>query len=479
MDNNMLYGNENERQVKLSDLLWEIVYGWRLLIVGAVILAVALGGLKFVKEWRGTRTEEPEEVSEEDLMLVEEELTEDELLQLEDARDLWDQIEIQEKYAEESPRMHIDPYEHDIVVLQYYVDTNYTYNLMENYVPDYVSNIMGAYVYYVNNYGIRAELSKRMDMTEYYAGELISAGTGMGSMFTVTAMGVDADAANSMADALDDLITKYKPTLSAKIGEHDLILVDRYNSVLRNTSLATEQANVIAAIKSSKANLDAMVEAFTPNQQLVWKNEKNIMEEEKPLDKEPAGISIVSVLKYIILGGVAGVFLGCVWIAMRSLLTTRLRNSDDIQQMYGLRVFGSITETEKKKRFLSGIDKWLDSLRSKEKWTKEEQLDLILTNIKVTCRKEQIGKVFLTSSVHLQEADKAQITELMGELQKMGIQAQYGERITSNAASFERMTDIGQAVMVEKLGVSAYEAIGKEIGMCREQSVKTLGVVVI
>lgn len=492
MDNNAIYKNTNDRKIKLSDLMWEILLGWRLLLIFAVAFAVALGGLKYVRDMRASGQSDNTTV---DIKEMEVQLTEEERAQIIAAKSLRMQISDQERYQSESIRINLNAYAKNTVVLQYYVDTDYSFNLNEDISPDYVNDIIAAYVSYIENNGINQELGKQLewDIDERYIGELVSAeadainvednkaDAGI-KMFQVWITGESADEAEELADVISELLAQYQMILNEKIGQHELTMIDRYSSVSVDRELSTEQKEFAASMKTLRTNLDSIVAEFSANQLSVWNLEWDAVEEAEEADGSAAlneeTVPALSI-KYFLVGAFGGVFLGCIWIVIYCLWSSRIRNMEELQQMYGVRGLGSLPETVKRKHVLEGVDRWLLSLKDKEQWTADERKNLILTNIRVICKKEGVERIFLTSSVHMAEESKRTIDQLIDELQKFGIKAEYGDCITSNAASVERMAEIGQIIFIEKAGVSRYDSIEKEIAVCCEQNINILGAVVM
>lgn len=482
MGNDTVHKQPNERMIKLSDLFWSIIFGWRYVLVSVIVFTIGIAGGKYLKDYKQNSVIK-EENNESNIVDIEKQLTLDEQKMLLMATDLQKQMDTQEKYRRESVWINIDAYAENTVTMQYYVDTNYSYNLNETIVQDNVNDVVAAYISYINDDGIYGELEKQLqwDVETCYITELVHAGNSTSDrIFTIYVLGENAEKARELATVVDNLIMQYHKNLVEKIGEHDLTMIDTCSGVTIDTDLAETQAKIDASLKKQKQELDAMIDAFSPNQLVVW-NEENGLEEEKTnlVEIEPEIETVTFSIKYAVLGVFVGIFLGCVWIVCRYLLGNRVRSVEELQQMYGLRGFGNLSEGKSGKGVLGNIDKWLRTLRDKEQWTDEERRGLVVTNMKVICKKERVQKVFLTSSVHMPEADRNQINQIIEELKKYNIEAKYGECIMTNASSIERVAEIGQVVFVEKAGVSKYESIGNEIGICVDSGVNVLGVIVL
>lgn len=502
MNSNAVHKQPKERIIKLSDLFWRIIFGWRCLFVSAVVFAIGVSGIKYVNDCR--QNEAAKQVnSEVGIEHIEKQLTEEEADVLQDANELRTHISGLEEYREKSILMNLEGYAENVVAMQYYVDTNYSFHINETITSNNTENIVAAYVSYIENNGIYNELEKQLqwDTETCYISELISTdknenvfGTGRNvntsnidestnfssgkGTFTICIKGETPEKADELATVVNNLVMQYQENLVEKIGEHKLVMIDRSSSVTVDTKLAEEQAKLRDSIKKQKQELKLLVEDFSANQLAVW-NGTDEMEGEaaapETVETKKPAISV----KYLVLGAFAGLLLSCMWIVCRFIWNNQLQSVEELQQMYGLRGFGNLPEMKKRKNIFSAVDEWLQRLRDKEQWTEDERKELVATNIKVICRKEQVQKIFLTSSVHMTEADKTEILQLMEELKKHQIEAEYGECIMSNAASMERMSEIGQVVFVEKSRVSRYQTIENQIGLCCDSGINILGAFVL
>ena len=172
-----------------------------------------------------------------------------------------------------------------------------------------------------------------------------------------------------------------------------------------------------------------------------------------------------------------GIVLACCWISLCYILGTKVNSVAEIQDYYGLRVWGRITATPEKKSFFSAVDQWIDSIWRKEKWTVEEQKKYILMNIKMICEKEDIKHIFVTSSIHMSETEQLILNSLADELTQVGIEVTMGEQITCNAQALEQMSKIAKVILVECTDKTKYTALEKELNLCAEQKADVLGVI--
>lgn len=506
MDNNRnIYKTSETREIRLMDLFWNIAYNWRFLLGCAVIIAVLMGGVCYSNNLRSIRNiktvqndTQQQEMSIEELK---EGLTEAEQRAVSDAEFVYTKMKKKQSYRDSSVRMNLDPYAKDVVTLQYYVDTDYVVNYTEDIRPDYSNELIEGYVSYIENQGIQRELTDYLDwdVDMEYIGELFSVGgrlasdgtaTGTvnaaGNTFVIFVSGESRERAEELAECIEKLLDEYREILTEKIGSHRLILIDKYGSVVTDAGLAQEQEVLDNSIAAYQTKLDTLTAAFSDTQLLIYEGEIEGEVKQSPEDGEEAttenSVSVPekptsNVVKYIVLGAICGIFLACICITLVYILNNKIKSSEELAELYGLRVFGKITVPDGKRRIFAGVDRWIDQLRYKEKWTLEEQLDLVLTNLKVTCRKENIEKLFFTSAIHLTAEEKTRIEEVMANLKENGVEVLFGENIIRNAKSFEQMAEIGQVVLIERERASEYSAIEKEIVLCMEQKASLIGVI--
>ena len=475
------------REMNLSELMWKIIRGWRVLLVFMVVFAVLLSGYKYSKDCKTDSSATEVKVSVDDLM---EQLTEKDKRNLDLVSELEKMRDMQKKYRDESILMNLDAYQKNVVTIEFYVDTHYIYNYTKDVTPDYSSALVNGYISYIENKGILSAVCKKIGNTnnEQYIGELNSAGSRVAidgnqidaadtstKVFAVYITGTDMDAANELADAVTDVIKNYKSVLEQQVGSHDLVQVDRYESVVADGNLATKQSDLNEQITTLQNRIDAIVATFTSEQNQIYEyNEDNA-----DGDSSGEAVSVSISKKFIFLGAFVGLFLGCCWIAAVYIFDRKVKSSEELQDVYGMRIFGDMTIDTQKKRLFSAADHWIDKLQHKEQWTAEEQKDLILANITATCKKEAINQVFLTTSLHLNEQEKMLTEELMEAIRNEGITVTFGENVARNAKSLEQMSEIAEVILIERTGITEYTSLEKELNLCVQQKADVLGAITL
>lgn len=490
MEPNHYMDASQEKEISLSELLWKVVKSWRFIICLAAVFCVLMTGYKYISDKRNianVNKEKSQSVKE-----LQKDLTGEEKKALDQAVRVSQQLEQQRNYLEKSLLMQINPYQKNVATLQFYVDTDYKIDLSSIIESDYATELVRSYVAYIENGGLGKAVQEVMkwNIESAYFNELITLGgrisnsndatnatNGVGATFTIYVTAEDAEKCSQLAEAVKSEIEDYKNTLAGKIGKHDLILVDSYMSVVKDSSLVSQQDNLKNSINSLQSQLTDLQTNMTEIQIEILDKKENIQFEKDDEEKDiSAGIS----KKYLLLGFLLGGFLGCAWVAMRYIFDKYIKSSEELQNLYGMRIFGEVSQkTGEEKRAFGFVDKWIDSLQRKEIWSKEEQLELICTNLKVTCEKNAAKKILLTSSFHQDEKDKSLISEIGDFLRKSDVEVVYAENMIRNAKTFEIMAEIGRVVLIEKVGTTEYAALEKELQLCKEQKAEILGSIIM
>lgn len=480
---NLLYAAQG-KEISLADLIWKMVYSWRAVFLWGIIFACLLSGVKYAKDSKNRAVNN--ETAIEGLRMG---LSDDEVLALEKAvvenESIERQLKFNTDYQKYSVLMNIDPYNENQVVLQYYIDTHYMVNLNESVPQDYASSLLESYLLYVKNDQIVKGYSHGMNgESSRYLSELIRTDTDFDELqsntFCITVTGEDMKQANSLADAVRQDLEAYQKELAAKIGTHDLILVSEYEQVIQDNALAEKQAKVETAnynLRLQQDNLKGKL-SLQQLQILEFEEDENAVGVTDNLGEDlptKTGIS----KKYAVLGFLIGAFFVCVAVALRYVFHACLKNEKELQEFYGLRIFGSLHSSDAPKRLFSFVDRGLDRIRGKQKRDLQQQMDLTVANLLVTCKRAKLEKVFLTASVHLNEEEAKLLDRVMKQMKKESIEVVFGENMIRNKESFMQMSEIGQVVLVEKVEWTPYQDLEKELILCHEQEANVLGVIAI
>ena len=166
---------EFEKEISLRELFWQIVMAWRFWIISGIIFAVLISGMHYVKGMKTYHAEvaqqkAAEELTEEVEASSSTDFTKDELQQIQDAKSIKKAMEKSRKYLKNSVLMNIDPYQEKALVMQYYIDSDYSWNINENIESDYTTAVTAAYAEYIKSGAITSEIKNELglDLDEKY-----------------------------------------------------------------------------------------------------------------------------------------------------------------------------------------------------------------------------------------------------------------------------------------------------------------------
>lgn len=460
-----------EQEINLMDLFWNILLAWRQIICFGIIAAILVSGLKYVLDYRAYRIAQNIEKEREEINLTEEE-EED----LETARVMVKRIKNYEKYLNESVLMQIDPYEKPVAELQYYVESDYTYNYTQDNPYDYTGNLMALYCNYIKS----GEMSRKV----IEAANLSVSQADFSELCSVSQNGTTIAISITWAemDKLDEISEFIKTELKEKesdfqeVGSHSLKLLRESKNVIADTDLA-EKKNIYANnITTINTQLNTLKTNMSEQQLKLLRSEIGTENEDNEIEIPKPGFS----KKFVLLGAFLGMFLVCAWIACRMFFAARLQNPEEIRNLYNTRLLGEITIQSKKKRFLSIIDDKILEIknRRKKKLSVEQQIKVTVANIILSCKNKGINCIYMTGSEY-ENVDVKILNMLKQELSAQDIQINEGGNIFYNADSLKKGTEIGNMLFVEQKGLSIYDEIFNELNLAKEQNNHILGIVVL
>lgn len=483
--------NTVEREISLENLFWKLLLGWRRWLILGIVFAALVSGLKYKRDISAYQAAvaqqgKEEEKEEKDIILEPEERE-----AVENAKEIMRQMDEVEDYLKESMLMNLDPYQENMLTLQFYVNTNYTYNYTQDNERDRTGDVVSAYCSYARTGKLAEAVVDALnevngELQANYVGELISASEGS-SMFLIYVLYPDAEAFEQIQKAVTQALESRTAEITEKIGSHTLELISAQESVRTDTDLARRQKDQMDILEGYRSRLTAAKGAMTEAQleALQIKGAKDQREKDKDEEEEEGEEPIVLIepsysVKYLILGIVVGIFLACVWVVLEVLFSGKIQEPEEISSLYGVRILGEMTEERKKKRFLSVVDNWILKLknRNKKQLSPQQQLQIVCSNLEIACKKDGMEQIYLTGS-EIEKMDEKRISDMKAALKSAGITVLTGENVVYDASALMKMAKIGQVVFLEQIGASLYQEVEKEVRLSRENEVKVIGSIVV
>ncbi|MCI8681489.1 MAG: hypothetical protein HFH50_00595 [Lachnospiraceae bacterium] len=459
-----------ERELSLMELFWNILFSWRQVICFGVIGAIALGGIKYVRDSRTYNAAQNVPAQEEIVLTPEEEE------QVKDAQIMIERVEDYEKYLDTSALMQINPYEKPVMELQYYVESDYTYNYTQDNQTDYTGDLMSLYYNYIRSGEMSNKIIASLELPVSQAdfSELCGVSQ-LGRTMVIIITWNDEGMLEKISNFIKTELTEMEASFQ-EVGSHKLKLLRESHNVVADTELA-EKKNVISNnITYINTQLNALKATMTEQQLAKLREETGMVNDNDTEVLAAPGFNI----KYIMLGAIGGIFIICIWIACRTIFTVKLQNSEEIRTLYKTRLLGEIAVMSKKKRFLSIIDEKLLAIknRKKKKLSVEQQIKVVAANVALSCKQQKIERIYITGSEY-ESLDSETLDLLKREIRVQNIQVAEGGSIFYDAESLKQGTEIGNMLFVEQIGRSIYDEISNELNLAREQKNNILGVLVL
>lgn len=525
--------NESQRyqEINLVDLLWYIYSHWRLLIAMMLLFAVLAGCYQVHKNIanNAAAVKQMSELENEEGNFSYSNLTPVEAAAVDNAVIYAGQLQMFLKYQEDSVYINLDPYNVNVEILNYIVQVD-----KEDIAEDgmdansFADLLKQSYVSFINSgaaagklmevyEGVKQtaivellsaeNLNSISDSSTFQSGSFTSKGNTTTfrvesdssidrayALFKVRVLGSSKQDAEKLAEALDNVLKDYSETLTETLNKHSLTMSDSGSSVIVDNNLVSMRQNLQTNLINARSNLNNTLSAFTDAQKSAYEKltgnrvdaviTKGSGDGTETAEDESELLLLTKVsltsglIKSVLLGVIAGLLLAAVFVAMTYVLVPTLKTSSDITRCFNYYLMADLSRyQELPKRFGFGIDRFIHKLRYRDSLAMEEEQRLLVTNLKVTCRKEGVSSVYFTSSYHMTDREAWIIEGLIDALKKENITAAYGGSIERNAESYERMTDIGSVVFVEKLGKSRFDSLENIDAMTARQGVKILGVV--
>lgn len=478
MEKNIREGKKDV-MVNLKDLFAEIVRkGW-LLLIGMVVFAILLAGIKYQKDAETAKLTTP--------IAVQEELTEEEEAAVNEYLVLKESLDGQEEYIENSLYMQLDPYDFVVTNFQFYIETEDE--------SDLTSAVLGLRNYIVNGSlaaGIEddnEELSSAYVQDIFYIYAMDYSSQNVSKIVNLKFYTPDHKTAQAIADGVYAQIDKFSASLQQTIGNHEISIMYQSQGDFLDKAIQTGQENYTKNYDSNRSRVESAYDALSETQKAaademmaekesdkaadeagVEKEELENQEEEQTV--EPAKVRISK--KFLVLGAVVGIFLMACLVVFLYLMNGTIKMPEEIRNGYGISYFGSVS-FKKKNIFEKLADKLF--YRDQQK-SVEEAKELILSKVHVACENQNISRFVLAGQV-LDDGVKEFVSELTEELKKNQIEVIVADDMVNSSDAIRMCGKDTYVVLLETLKRTRYSQLRQEVMLCEEQKKEIIGYITV
>ena len=180
------------------------------------------------------------------------------------------------------------------------------------------------------------------------------------------------------------------------------------------------------------------------------------------------------------LGILLGIFVCSVAITAKSMFSTTLQTKDDIADMYQIPMLGSVFfKTPHNKKF-SKVDRFVYRLfQTRDAVTPErDRIAMLCTDIRLSAKKAGMYDLCFTGTSddkYTSRVRQACCEELRSSFARISV----GGSVTRTPESLEKLVSSDGVVLFERVNVSSYEDIKKEIELCQRYRIPVIGCIVI
>jgi len=415
-----MYTEDYEQEIDLKDLLFVLLYRWRILLLAAVIGAALLGGYKAVKG-NAKQTDLPQTES------YQEELDnyEREKLAIETSiENLENSMDEQNHYLAEAPLMQINPYKEAFSSADILVE-------ISDIRDRGMGSLLKAYEYGLENGDYIQKIAEMKDSQERYVRETIRVSNSLG-----TYENSEAGFVFAMQDA------------AAARGILHIEVIGAEQQSVRNN---------IAILQKSEKDLKTSLDGL-----------------QKPVAENAVAGSSQGLAKYVILGFLAGGFVSVCVIAGMYIMGDKVTSDKEIVNRFRIKSLGAFSVVPEKRVF-GFIDSWLRRLAGDDKiWPDAVVYEMIEAN--AANYAEGKKALFVTGL-----ASEKQMEQVCGHLKAALPQTQIvcERNLVESASARRKLAEAEGVILVEERGNSKYSVIAQEIELAKNVNIDVIGVIVV
>lgn len=455
-----------EQEIDLKDLMFAVLRKWRLIIVIAVVFALLLGGIKTLKGVNQLSDVEFVKKNQETYSATLEQYETTKKRLEKEITNLQDNIQSQQDYKEESILMNINPYDEYVESATFYISTDYT--IMPGMVfqnPNTATSILKAYLSIAQNGEMYNYVLGKMnnEMGLRYLKELVTIEPDYdNNMLDITVVGDTEKRASDVMGYIKDSIQSSHGKITEAIGAHDVKIVDESQFVSVDLELDQKQTEF-------SANMDQLDTSLRDKT-------TELMELEEPKNNLLSKRSVLkSAIKYAVLGGVLGAFMVVFFICVAFLMSDKLVSEKELKRRYGVMVLG-VFRRQNKRKFLPGIDRWLDKLEGTAAREQEDSQAFEVAAANALNYMEGVKEVLLVGTVDAAAMDMIQ-NGLSGHLS--GTVLTVGGNLGKDAQAIKKAASCDAVIVVEQRNKSLFGGIEQELDVVRSLGKKVIGCIVL
>lgn len=445
--------NEMEFEIDLRDMLYRVLVQWRVILRGAVVIALLLFGYKLVTGLLANL--DPEALlkaqNKYQIELNDYEATGEQLeTRIENYREASEQQQI---YNEKSALMEIDPMNKWVGNFVLYIDAKYQIDpnlTFQNTDP--TNRILMAYGGYLSSGELYTDILSKTNIVDEirFLTEILSRSVNTdSSTITVTCVGKSEEDVTEILTLVKQKLFERYDLYQSTLGEHSIeFLTESLYSTIDLGLDETQKNNLLKITDYAKRIGELNLELEE------W--------EKSPVPRAKYGLFYVikQSIKFGIIGGVAGVFVMAGYFAMAYVFSRSMKTDSD-WNILGITVLGNLWRVKpdiKQNLF----EKWLEKLLRKSgldkviiegiggrNWKNDEETQdrLIVNNLGGVLKEKN-----LSSAIFVSAMDNAKAAELVKNLDKVDSKTPYvfAGNVLEDPETVKKLGDTQEVILLGK-----------------------------
>ena len=253
----------------------------------------------------------------------------------------------------------------------------------------------------------------------------------------------------------------------------------------QNEEMASELDTLTQQYGEMGLELDAITEqysdllAITEYANKIGETNEALIEWEKEPEPRPeygTWYTIKQTIKFIIIGGIAGVVIMLIWFAAKYAVSSMVKTDDDWRR-YQLPILGRVLRTEEKQKFLPWLDTLIDRIFGRTRTvTQEQSCALAAQNLGATLRERGLDGVSLVGRLPEGQAETlAQKLDTAGA----GVGFRYAGDALADPAAAQNLEGRGEVLLLaERYGTRLAE-VEQTLTLLKAWGKTALGIVVV
>ena len=430
------------QMVYVKDLLFTVLYRWKVVLAVMLVLALLLGGLG--------------------LVLGSKELSLDEVRQVENynttkavmdqrIRALEKSVAERQTHLAESLLMQLDPYNHYeaqlTVSVQLPADS-------EGFVSAFAAQtLLEAYREVVSEEACLEQLAQILQLSDQYVSQLIgTTSPAIGTdTITITIKCADAQTAAALADAVRGHLEQRQTKLAQDLGDHTL-------SIVKSTALATADTNLAEVQRAEVARLSDILTGLNEA-----RNKRAALAKPDGADGDAAMKKAVILA---VVGAFAGVFVTVCLLWIGHIGSGKIYSGRTLRNRTGVKVLGCVDSGSKR----GPIQSWLRKLEGR---CAVADPAVMATDIGL---RTAAGKVLVTGSgeASFRDALAAALKQAMPQAEIV-----VGASVLECPEALKGLAACEAVVLVENCGSSRYQAVVQQAEKIEDYGKQLIGCVVV